>query len=138
MRSLLATIEHSGTRFTMSLFDMKPRIVELDKRTEDSHFLYTHLTDEMMPLIREAAKEMPLITTYRDPDLIRASWERRGKDLRELARQLENYQELLTFKPSVIYLWGGFHRLPPPYAWFKNLPPHEIDQQLLKRPRFSM
>jgi hypothetical protein len=138
MRSLLATIEHSGTRFVMSLFDRTTGATVLDLETEQSQFLYAHLTDEMMPLIRNAATRMPVITTYRDPALIRASWERRGKDLAELARQMKNYEELLTFHPAVVTLWGGFERLPPPYMWFQNPSPRQVDEQLIRQPGFRM
>jgi hypothetical protein len=140
MKALLATVEQSGTRFVLGLFGLTAgaTVLENEERNPQASILYAHLTDEQMPLIRDAARRMPIITTHRDPRLIRASWERRGKDLAELDRQLRNYQELLTFHPAVITMWGGFERLPPYYMWFRHPTPEEVDAERLRQPGFAM
>jgi len=140
MRALLATVEHSGTRFVLELFNATARAVPLEReaRYPGASILYAHLTDEQMPLIREAAGRMPVITTYREPRLIRESWGRRNRDLKALDEQLKNYEELLTFRPAVVTLWGGFERLPPPYMWFQNPSPQQVDEQLKRQPGFRM
>lgn len=138
---LFATIEHSATRFTADVIFGRG-LVSLEREEfwvdDGRHILQAHLTDRMMPLIREAAKRMPLVTTYREPRLIRASWERRNRDLRELAEQFKNYEELLTFHPAVVTVWGGFERLPPPYMWFQKPSPQQVDEQLIRQPGFRM
>lgn len=140
MKALLATVEHSGTRFVLELFNATKRAVLLEREDQvaGAAILYAHLTDDQMPLIRNAAKRMPLITTYREPRLIRASWERRNRDLGALDQQLRNYEELLTLRPAVVTLWGGFERLPPPYMWFQNPSPQQVDEKLSRQPGFRM
>jgi hypothetical protein len=140
MKALLATVEHSGTRFVLELFNLTKRaaLLEREDQCTGAAILYAHLTDDQMPLIRDAARRMPVITTYREPRLIRASWERRNRDLRALDEQFKNYEELLTFRPAVVTLWGGFERLPPPYMWFQNPSPQKVDEQLIRQPGFRM
>ena len=140
MKALLATVEHSGTRFLLELFNATKSAVLLERedRCPGASILYAHLSDDQMPLIREAAGRMPVITTYREPRLIRASWERRKRDLGALEQQFRNYQELLTFRPAVVTLWGGFERLPPPFMWFQNPTPQQVDEQLTRQPGFRM
>ncbi len=139
MKILFATIEQSGTRFTAEVIFRRPMVLlERESAWTEGGILQAHLTDGLMPLIREAATRMPIVTTARDPKLIRASWERRGKDMNGLEEQLRNYAELLTLNPAVISLWGGFQRLPPPYMWFQNPSPQQVDEQKVRQPGFRM
>jgi len=140
MKALLATVEHSGTRFVLELFNATRHaaLLEREEQCPEAAILYAHLTDEQMPLIRDAAKRMPVITTYREPRLIRESWRRRNRDLRALDEQLKNYEELLTLRPAVVTLWGGFERLPPPFMWFQSPSPQQVDEQLSRQPGFRM
>ena len=104
---LFATIEHSGTHRTIGLLRLKPRPLDEEHwpcAHPEEFTLFSHLDDLSMPLVLDAAERMPILTTYRDPAAIRASWERRGKSIEMLNRQFANYARLLEFRPYVLHL----------------------------------
>ncbi|HZT03701.1 MAG TPA: hypothetical protein VFA39_15680 [Steroidobacteraceae bacterium] len=116
MQVLVATIEHSGTHALLELLGWPKRhtvtLSERQRATPDS-ILHMHLWPHAMPSILEAAKTIPVVTTDRPIEDIRASWRRRGKDLSLLAAQIACWDELYeTCRPSVLEL--GRRWLPNP------------------------
>lgn len=102
MNLIVATVEHSGTMALLRLLDSERRgMTPLEESV--SGFRFCHLYDHVMGLLLETDHE--IITTDRDPVLIRASWVRRGRDLAELDRQLANRARLLERKPFVVTIW---------------------------------
>lgn len=109
---LVATIEHSGTRSLLSILgwrtDGRGRhtvpLAEIHRARDDS-IVNAHLYDSMMARIFAAAERMPVITTARPIEDIRASWIRRGRELAALESQFANWQQLVrACNPNVLTL----------------------------------
>ncbi len=101
---LLATVEHSGTFRTLGFLNRKVCPLEEEGLATEGSILFAHLYPKMMPLIRDAAKRMPVWTTSRPESAIRASWASRGRDTADLEDQLSNYRELLGMRPYILTL----------------------------------
>lgn len=109
---LIATIEHSGTHRLLDLLGWNEgsgrgrEVVPLEEtaRAHPDSILFAHLYDERMPAILDCAQRMPVITTQRPADDIRASWIRRNRNLDELDRQLDNFRRLQLCSPYVLHL----------------------------------
>lgn len=92
---LVATVEHSGTHALLEAFG-PVHLNALSEMHPGSQLLFAHLYDSEMDRILAARESGILtVTTLRSESDIRRSWLRRGRDLRELDRQLANRERLL-------------------------------------------
>lgn len=101
---LLATIEHSGTNeFLAATYRTAVHIKNYSPIIKGA-VIYSHLTNDEMPIILELSKIMPLYTTHRCHDDIVKSWINRNKDINDLNIQVNNYIKMLELKPYIIEL----------------------------------
>lgn len=99
---LFVTVEHTGTHETIRRFGLPVRSIrECGLRDP---WPFTHLWDTHMPEILRAAERMPILTTERPYEDVRATWERNGKDLHELDAQWRNWERLQALNPWVLKL----------------------------------
>lgn len=110
---VLATIEKSGTFAVLRHLGWRDdgtgrQTAPISEAASNpqAEILNCHLTDENMAALIELSSRLPIYTTQRDPEAIRSTWIREGKDLAELDRQFANYEFLLTLKPFVVVLGG--------------------------------
>jgi hypothetical protein len=100
---LLATVQHTGTMWLLERLGWDKKsgrgrnvaMITEPQKLKEGGILFAHATDFEMPLIVECAQKLPLVTTSRPIDDVRASWIRRGESLDELDRQLANYDRLV-------------------------------------------
>jgi hypothetical protein len=110
LRTLLATIDHSCTKYALRILGWRDdgsgrQVLPVSEcsRKPSVDLLFAHLEDAEMPAILELIKSgVYLVTTARDPVDIRASWISRGKSLDALAIQVKNLARLLEFNPTII------------------------------------
>jgi hypothetical protein len=100
---LFVTIEHTGTMRTIQMLGIQPWPLELAHQPSAAgRVLFAHAYPQMEGLILEAAARLPTLTTSRPMSDVRASWERRGKELRDLDAQVAVHAKLLALRPYVI------------------------------------
>lgn len=103
MRIVLATIPHTGTNFFMGLLAQHFPLVTCADLVEGRHgFWPLHVSTPNFARMQRIARPV-VITTVRDPEKVRRSWEQRGQVMRMLDEAYEQHAWMMErWHPIVV------------------------------------
>lgn len=97
----VVSVQHTGTRFTESLFNWPS--AALNERPSREVIHVGHISHGQLPHIKALAKSAPLVMPLRHPYLVAESWKRRGKPIDELIGMFRvMHDDVLPLEPLVI------------------------------------